>query len=86
MVMGYKMVPYHAEKYIAIMDFNNMSLTDIPYKYIYEVFSKMDVYYCGNMEKAFVYNIKGIGFAWNLISTFIPEHQKKKIEFIDSDS
>jgi hypothetical protein len=42
------MTPYYAEKYIVIMDFNNMDLTDIPYKYLYDILSKMSVYYCGN--------------------------------------
>lgn len=47
-VLGFKMVPYHAEKYNLIMDFNDISLTDIPYVYLYESLDKLGIYYAGN--------------------------------------
>lgn len=50
--------------------------------YLYEVFTRMNLYYCGNTERTFVFNAKGIGSLWTLASTFIPEHAKKKITFI----
>lgn len=34
-VLGYRMVPYHAEKFNLIMDLNNISLANIPYRYLY---------------------------------------------------
>jgi len=34
-VLGYKMVPYHNEKYVTIMDFNDMEFSKIPFKYLY---------------------------------------------------
>ena len=58
-VLGYRMVPYHSEKYVTIMDFNDMEFSKIPFKYLYEIFSKMNVYYCGNSQRAFIYNSKG---------------------------
>jgi hypothetical protein len=59
-VLGYRMIPYHSEKYVTIMDFNDMEFSKIPFKYLYEMFSKMNIYYCGNSQRAFVYNSKGI--------------------------
>ena len=59
-VLGYKMVPYHAEKYNLIMDFNDISLSDIPYSYLYESLEKVGIYYCGNTQKTFLYNSAGI--------------------------
>jgi hypothetical protein len=35
-VLGYRMVPYHAEKYTMIMDFNDIAFADIPYMYLYD--------------------------------------------------
>jgi hypothetical protein len=47
-VLGFKMVPYYAEKYNLILDFNDISLTDIPYVYLYGSLEKLGTYYCGN--------------------------------------
>jgi len=81
-VMGFKMVPYHAEKYTVIMDFNDISLGDIPYGYLYDALQKMGIYYCGNSERTLIYNSTGIGNFWRFVSMFLPEHQKRKIIFI----
>jgi len=34
-VLGFRMVPYHAEKYNFIMDLNNISIPDLPLRYLY---------------------------------------------------
>lgn len=47
-ILGYKMVPYHAEKYVLLMDFNDISFTDIPIMYLYDALDKINTYYCGN--------------------------------------
>ena len=85
-VLGYRTVPYHAEKYINIFDLCNMNMTDIPYFYLLEVFTAMNLYYCGNTEKTFIYNCKGIGSLWTLAKRFVPEHAKKKIIFVDESN
>ena len=47
-ILGFKMVPYHAEKYILIIDFNEISFKDIPFMYLREAIEKINVFYCGN--------------------------------------
>jgi len=42
------MIPYHIEKYILLMDFNDISFTDIPIMYLKEAIDKINMYYCGN--------------------------------------
>ncbi len=71
-VLGYRMVPYHAEKYNLILDLNDISLTKIPYKYMFTALEKLGIYYCGNTEKTFVYNAEGVGHIWKMISFFLP--------------
>lgn len=71
-VIGYRMIPYHVEKYITIFDLNNLPLSDVPVKYLLEIVNLMSIYYCGNLEKTFVYNGKGLGWAWNFLSKLIP--------------
>jgi hypothetical protein len=34
-VLGFRMVPYHAEKYNFFMDLNNISIPDLPLRYLY---------------------------------------------------
>ena len=58
-------------------------MTQIPYRYLYGVFTAMNLYYCGNTAKTYIYNAKGIGSLWSFAKTFIPEHARKKIIFID---
>ena len=79
-------MPYHAEKYVCVFDFNNMNATDVPYKYLYEVMIAMNLYYCGNVEKTVVYNAKGINSIWSFVKGFIPEHARKKILFVNSSN
>lgn len=83
-VLGYRTVPYHAEKYINIFDLCNMNMTEIPYMYLFEVFTAMNLYYSGNTEKTFVFNCKGIGSLWTFAKRFVPEHARKKIIFVES--
>jgi hypothetical protein len=82
-ILGYKMVPYHAEKYNLIMDFNHISFSDIPYGYLYDALEKINNYYCGNSEKTFLFNSQGIKNIWKMVSFFLPESQKKRIIFVD---
>jgi hypothetical protein len=81
-VKCFKMVPYHAEKYILIIDFNDISFTSIPYFELYGIINKMGTYYCGLTERTFLFNSSGIGKLWNMIYGFLPEYQKKKMVFI----
>ena len=85
-VLGYRTVPYHAEKYINIFDLCNMNMTEIPYMYLYEVFTAMNLYYCGNTERTFVFNAKGIGSLWTFAKKLVPEHARKKIIFVDESN
>lgn len=47
-ILGFKMVPYHAEKYVLIIDFNEISFTKIPFLYLKEAVDNLNIYYCGN--------------------------------------
>lgn len=76
------MVPYYAEKYTLIIDFNDKSIADIPYAYLYDNLYKLGLYYCGNTERTLVYNSEGIANIWKFVSMFLPDYQKKKIIFI----
>jgi hypothetical protein len=46
-VLHYRMVPYHAEKLIFIIDFGTMALTRIPVFSMWEELRKIGVCYCG---------------------------------------
>jgi hypothetical protein len=81
-VKAFKMVPYHAEKFVLIIDFNDISFTSIPYLDLYSIVQKMGTYYCGLTERTFLYNSAGIGKIWKLIYGFLPDYQKKKMVFI----
>jgi hypothetical protein len=70
-VFGYKMVPYHAEKYNLIMDFNNISLTDIPFVILYEALDLIGLFYCCSSEKAYIFNSEGVSNIWRVISFFL---------------
>lgn len=48
-VMGIRVVPHYAEKYVCIFDLANMNMTELPYKYLYEVFKAIGLYYCSNV-------------------------------------
>lgn len=71
-VLGFRTVPYHAEKYVNIFDLCDMNMTQIPYVYLYEVFTAMGLYYAGNTEKTYVFNAKGIGSLYTIAKTFMP--------------
>lgn len=70
-VLGYKMTPYHAEKYTLLVDFNDISFRDIPIMYLLDSVEKNRLYYCGDLDKIFIYNSKGIGYLWMLVSHFM---------------
>ena len=70
-VLGFRTVPYHAEKYSCIFDCNNMNIQDIPYKYLYLVISAMNLYYCGNVERTIIFNAKGIETMWIFVKKFL---------------
>ena len=56
-----------------------MNLSQIPFKYMFDMLSRITTYACGNVERTFVYNSKSIGYIWSIVSRFIPEHSRKKI-------
>ena len=85
-VLGFRNVPYHAEKYNCIFDCNNMNLKEIPYKYLYEVMKAMNLYYCGNVEKSIVVNAKGVEPVWMICKRFLPEVARKRIVFIKEEN
>lgn len=70
---------------VMLVDLNDMELSKIPMKYIYETLGKMGIYSCGLTEKVIVYNTKGIGWVWTIISKFLPDHSKQKIIFIQNE-
>ena len=61
------------------MDLQNMKLTEIPYKKIFELLTKINLYYPGNMEKTFIYNAEGLSILLNLASKFIQSIPKGKL-------
>ena len=81
-VLGFRMVPYHAEKNILIVDLNNMSLSKVPFKLMFSTLEKIQTCYCGTMQKIFVFNSSGIGNLWKVVSVFLTEAQKKRVMFI----
>jgi len=48
------------------MDFNDMDFSDIPFLVLYDIFTRMNIYYCGNSHLSFIYNSKGIQKLWNI--------------------
>jgi hypothetical protein len=81
-VLGYKMVPYHSEKNVLILDFDSTSITDIPFRYLWLALDRLQTYYCANVQMIFVFNTKGIGQLWNMVSYFLNESQKRRIHFV----
>lgn len=55
----------------------------MPYKFLYELMTRMSIYYSNNVEKSFIFNAKGISTLWMMGKKMIPEHTRKKIHFID---
>ena len=82
-VMNFKMLPYHNEKYVTIMDFNDMDFGEIPFVTLFDIFSRMNIYYCGNSHRSFLYNSKGIDKIWNVGKTFVSANALKNIFFIE---
>ena len=81
-VLGFLMVPYHAEKYILLFDLDNMKISEIPYSVLFDLLGKMNLYYTGNMDKTLIYNFEGLSLFLKVLDPFIPEHAKKKMKFI----
>lgn len=50
---------------------------------MYEVMNGMNLHYCGNVEKTFIFNGKGIEPIWNLLKYVIPQQSRKKIIFVE---
>lgn len=46
----------------------------------------MNLYYCGNTMKTYIFNAKGIGSLWTFAKTFIPESARKKIIFVNEQN
>ena len=65
------------------MDFNDMDFGDIPFLLLYNIFNKMNIYYCGNSHRTFLYNSKGIEKLWNIGKKLVPENALKNIYFIE---
>lgn len=43
----------------------------------------MNMYYCGNVEKTYIFNARGIGSLWTFIKTFVSESTQRKIVFMN---
>lgn len=54
------------------MDFNDMDFGDIPFLVLYDIFTRMNIYYCGNSHRTFIYNSKGIEKLWNIGKKLVP--------------
>jgi hypothetical protein len=85
-ITEYKMVPYHSEKYLIIIDLNNMNIAQIPYPRIYSCLTKLSLYACGFTDINYVVNASGIWAVWTFVKTFLPEYAIKKVAFIDDKS
>ena len=59
-----------------------MNLSEIPFRKLFELLGRIGLYYCGNMEKTFVYNTEGLNFLLGLVNKVLPEYAKKKIKFV----
>lgn len=46
----------------------------------------MGLYYAGNTEKTYVFNAKGIGSLYTIAKTFMPQHARKKIVFVNENN
>lgn len=44
----YRMIPYHVEKVHLILDLNHMKVSEIPFKKIYHILTKIGIVYCEN--------------------------------------
>ena len=64
------------------MDFNDISIKDIPFKFLFQVFNRMNIYYCGNSHRAFLYNSKGIETLWAMAKVILPANALKNVFFI----
>lgn len=82
-VLGFRMVPYHAEKNILIIDLDDMALSKVPFKYMLACLDKIQTCYCGLMQKIYVFNGSGIGNLWKVVSYFLSEAQKRRVSFIE---
>jgi hypothetical protein len=65
------------------MDFNDINITDIPFAFLFDIFNRMNVYYCGYAHRAFLYNSKGIEKLWSLAKMILPANALKNIFFIE---
>lgn len=81
-IFHYRMVPYHAEKLVFIVDFGTMALTRIPVFSLWEEIRKLGVLYCGITERTIVFNSTSLGWIWRLVSSFLNENQRRKLVMI----
>lgn len=65
------------------MDFNDMDFSDIPFLVLYDIFTRMNIYYCSNTQRSFIYNSQGILKLWNIGKKIVPENALKNIKFIE---
>ena len=82
MIYHYRMVPYHAEKALFLIDFGSVSLTSLPILSLFDEFKKVGICYCGITEKTVLFNANSLGWIWKVISGFMNETQKRKIMLI----
>lgn len=85
-VQRFRMVPYHAEKYLLVIDLNDMKVSKIPYMKIYKIMHNMSCIYTGFIKRVLILNFSGLGMVWTLVKGFIPERAKKNIIFINTYS
>lgn len=64
------------------MDFNDMDFSDIPFMVLYDIFTRMNIYYCSNTQRSFIYNSQGILKLWNIGKKLVSENALKNIMFI----
>lgn len=65
------------------MDFNDMDFSSIPFLILFDIFTKMNIYYCGNVYKTFIYNSQGVQNLWNIGKKLVPANAIRNIHFIE---
>ena len=60
-----------------------MDFSSIPFLVLFDIFTKMNIYYCANSHRTFILNSKGVQNLWNIGKKFIPVNATKNIYFIE---
>ncbi len=84
-IKHYMLVPYHCDKIILFIDVCGLGISQIPYKFVSDIIGLLGLFFCCSTEKTFIFNSGKIGLLWNLISQILPEHARKKVNFVNKE-